>query len=67
VTGLLITEVAGDSPYRSQLAASAVIMEINRAPVTDLPSAKAALLLQPNRALLAIYFRGAVRFVVIAP
>ncbi len=67
VTGLLITEVAGESPYRSQLAASAVIMEINRAPVTDLPSAKEALLLQPNRALLAIYFRGAVRFVVIAP
>jgi Do/DeqQ family serine protease len=67
VTGLLITDVAEDSPFRNQLAPGAVIMEINRTAVTDLPSAKQALLLQPNRALLAIYFRGAVRFVVIAP
>jgi len=67
VTGLLITEVAEGSPFRTQLAPSAVIMEINRMPVTDLSSAREALLLQPNRALLAVYFRGAVRFVVITP
>lgn len=67
VTGLLVTEVAEDSSLRDQLAPNAVIMEINRTSVTDLASAKEALLLQPNRALLAVYYRGAVRFVVITP
>jgi len=67
VSGLLITDVAEDSPFRGQLARNAVIMEINRTPVTDLASARNALLLQPNRALLAVYFRGVVRFVVVTP
>lgn len=66
VTGLLITEVAEDSPFRSQLAVNAVIMEINRVPVADLAAAREALLVQPSRALLAIYSRGSVRFVVVA-
>ena len=40
-------------------------MEINRTQVTDLASAKEALLIQPSRALLAIYVRGQVRFIVV--
>lgn len=63
VTGLIVTEVAEDSPYREQLPPNAVIMEIGRQPVTDLTSAKA--LVQPGRNLLALYYRGNVRFIVI--
>lgn len=66
VSGLLITDVAEDSPFRSQLLPNAIIMEINRVAVSDLTAAKEALLLQPSRALLAIYFRGSVRFVVVS-
>jgi Do/DeqQ family serine protease len=64
VAGLLITEVADDSPYRSVLAANAVIMEIARQPATDLATARS--LVQPGRNLVAIYFRGQVRFSVIS-
>ena len=67
VNGLLITEVANDSPFRDRLEAGSVIMEINRTPVTDLAAAREALLLQPNRALLAVYNRGTIRFVVVTP
>ncbi len=63
VTGLLITEVAADSAYREQLSPHAVIMEIGRQPVADLASARA--LIQPGRNLLALYFRGNVRYLVI--
>ncbi|MSU66340.1 MAG: Do family serine endopeptidase [Opitutus sp.] len=66
VNGLLITAIAEEAPFRTQLAPNVVIMEINRTQVTDLASAKEALLLQPSRALLAIYVRGQVRFVVIS-
>jgi serine protease Do/serine protease DegQ len=67
VSGLLITEVAEDSPFRDRLEPNSVIMEINRTPVTDITAAREALLLQPNRALLAVYNRGAIRFVVVTP
>jgi serine protease Do/serine protease DegQ len=63
VTGLLITEVSDDSPFRDRLASNAVIMEINRTPVREVEDAKQ--LIQPGRNLLAIYYRGAVRFVVV--
>jgi Do/DeqQ family serine protease len=63
VTGLLITDVADDSPYRDRLAANAVIMEINRTPAADLATAHE--LIQPGRNLLAIYYRGGARFVVV--
>ena len=65
VTGLLITTVEADSPFVQQLAPNMVIIEINRTSVTDLAAAKEALLLQPSRALLALYARGTVRFVVV--
>jgi len=63
VTGLLVTEVADDSPHRDRLAVDAVIMEINRTPVRDIEEARR--LLQPGRNLLAIFYRGSARFVVI--
>ena len=63
VTGLLVTDVAEDSPFRDQLAAGVVIMEIGRTPLTDLSQARG--LIQPGRNLVAIYFRGNVRFVVL--
>ncbi len=63
VSGLLITEVAEDSPHRDRLAPNAVIMEINRTPVRDIEDAKQ--LLQPGRNLLAIFYRGTARFVVV--
>jgi len=65
VRGLVITEVADASPFRDQLEPGVVIMEINRTAVTDIAAAREALQLQPNRPLLAIYVRGAVRFVVL--
>ncbi len=63
VTGLIITEVDDDSPYRDRLAKDAVIMEVNRTPVREVDEARD--LIQPGRNLLAIYYRGAARFVVI--
>lgn len=63
VAGLLITDIADDSPYRDRLAPNAVIMEINRTPVRGLTDAKE--LIQPGRNLLAIFYRGSARFVVI--
>jgi len=63
VTGLLVTEISDDSPHRDRLAVDAVIMEINRTPVREVEEARQ--LLQPGRNLLAVYYRGAARFVVI--
>jgi serine protease Do/serine protease DegQ len=65
VTGVVITDLAEDSPFRDRLAPDVVIMEINRAPVTDLASAKAALNPPGQRNLFAIYYRGTARFVAI--
>lgn len=63
VTGLLITDVAGDSPFRDRLAANAIIMEINRTPVREIEEARQQI--QPGRNLLAVFNRGTVRFVVV--
>lgn len=63
VNGLAVTEVSEESPYRDRLLPGMVILEINRAPVTDLRSARD--LLAPGRNLLAVFERGTVRFVVV--
>ena len=65
VTGLLVTAIEDDSPFRDRLAPGIVIVEINRTPVTDLVSAREALQLQADRALLAIYIRGSIQFIVL--
>lgn len=64
ITGLVITEVAPDSPYRGQLAANMVILELNRSPVPDLRTAREKLV--PGRNLLAVYDGRAIRYVVVA-
>lgn len=63
VTGLLVTEVDEDSPHREALAPDAVIMEIHRTPVREVEDAKQ--LIVSGRNLLAIYYRGSARFVVV--
>lgn len=63
VSGLLITHVAADSPYRDRLAVGTVIMAINRTAVREVGDARE--LIQPGRNLLAVYVRGAAHFVVI--
>jgi len=64
VNGLLITNVADDSPYRDGLAAGMVILELNRTPVRDLRDARDQLN-SPGRNLLKIFDGRAVRFVVV--
>ncbi|MFA6287340.1 MAG: trypsin-like peptidase domain-containing protein [Opitutaceae bacterium] len=63
ITGLLVTAVAEDSPYRDRLAADAVIVEIDRQQVGDLKSAKTAL--QSGRHLLLVYYRGQISYQLI--
>ena len=63
ITGLLITDVAEDSPFRDRLAPNMIILELNRAPVTDLRSAREKL--QSGRNLLAIFDGRAIRYVVV--
>ncbi len=54
--GLVITEVAEDSPYARRLVPGMVVVEINREPVADLEGAQA--LLRTGRNLLIVYIRG---------
>ena len=63
VTGLVITSVDKDSPYRDRLAPNMVILELNRSPVPDLRSARERLV--TGRNLLAVYDGRSVRFVVV--
>ncbi len=60
ITGLLVTAVAEDSPYRDRLAPDAVIVEIDRQAVTDFSSAKNTL--QSGRHLLLVYYRGQISY-----
>jgi Do/DeqQ family serine protease len=57
-SGLVVTEVAEDSPYGEGLVPNMVITAVNRTAVSDLATAKA--LLHPGRNLLVIYYRGQV-------
>jgi hypothetical protein len=60
-SGLVVTAVADDSPYRDQLIANVLIVQIDREDVTDLASAKAAL--TPGRHMMYVYYRGALRVI----
>ncbi len=62
VEGLAITEVAPSSPYAGVFPVGAVIVEINRAPASDLVAARKALQPTGNRAL--IYYRGVFRYII---
>jgi S1-C subfamily serine protease len=58
--GLVITQVADDSPYADHLQAGMVILAINRTAVSDLASARAVL--HPDRNLLYVYEHGGYGF-----
>ena len=62
VDGLVIAEISPTSRYREVFPLGAVIQEINSTPVTDITSARGALIDGRNRAL--IYYRGSNRYVL---
>ncbi|MEO6245615.1 MAG: Do family serine endopeptidase [Opitutaceae bacterium] len=64
ITGLLITGVAKESPFRDQLAPNMIILELNRSPVPDLSGAREKLV--AGRNLLAIFDGRSVRYVVVS-
>lgn len=63
VNGLIVSRVDDDSPFRDHLLPDVVIMEINRAPVSDLAGARR--LVKSGRNFLLVYYRGSARFLVI--
>jgi len=62
VEGLLITDLTENSPYAETFRPGAVIEQINRIQVTDVPSAKKAL--RSGRNIALIYYRGVYRYVI---
>jgi Do/DeqQ family serine protease len=62
VEGILITEVSSSSIYRENFPQGAVIEQLNRLPVTDLASAKAAI--HSGRNIALIYYRGIRRYMI---
>lgn len=63
LSGILVVEVAGDSPHVDQIPAGAVIVEINRQPVESVRSARQ--LIRPGRNNMRINFRGNFQFISI--
>ncbi len=61
LSGLLVATVAEDSPYAERLLPDLLILQIDRANVVDLESARRAL--SPGRHMLFVYYRGALRVV----
>jgi Do/DeqQ family serine protease len=61
VEGLVITEVAPDSPYARIFPQGAVIEQINRIPVADLATAKQAL--RPGGNFALVHYRGIYRYI----
>jgi Do/DeqQ family serine protease len=64
ITGIVVTNVDDKSDYAQDLPVGSVIAEINRTPVDDLTSAKAAL--HPGRNLLLVYSQGRAEYVVVS-
>jgi len=62
VEGLVITEVDNDSPFRQYFPQGAVIVQLNRVPVTDLASAKRQL--HEGRNLAFVYLGGVFRYII---
>lgn len=62
VDGLVITDIAADSPYAQTFPQGAVIEQINRMPVNDLASAKRAL--RDGRNIALVYYRGVYRYIM---
>lgn len=63
ITGLVITNVAPDSPYADRLVPNVVLVEINRSPVVDLNGAREQL--RTGRNLLLVFYRGVFRYLTL--
>ena len=61
VDGLVVTEIADDSPFREQFRPGMVIVQVNRAPVEDVASARA--LLRPGLNFCYVWIRGGFRYI----
>jgi Do/DeqQ family serine protease len=59
--GIVLTEVTPESPYSAIFPQGAVIVALNRKPVTDLTTAKQAM--RDGRNLALVYYRGVYRYV----
>jgi serine protease Do/serine protease DegQ len=64
ISGLVISDVAGDSPFADTLAPGMVIVQINRTPATSLSAAK-SLLVEPGRNLLLVFNNGGLGYVAV--
>jgi serine protease Do/serine protease DegQ len=62
VEGLVITELAENSPFQEIFRQGAVIEQINQTPVADLAAAKKAL--RDGRNIALVYFRGSYRYII---
>ncbi len=60
VEGVVVTEVDAGSPYRDVFPVGCVIEQINRVPVTDATSARAAV--RTGRNMATVFFRGGWRY-----
>ncbi len=63
ITGVAVSAVEPRSPYAATFSEGMVVLEINRRPVTDAATARAAL--REGRNLLYVYTRGAIRSLVV--
>jgi Do/DeqQ family serine protease len=63
ITGLLVTEVAENSPYAEMFPEGGVIMQVNGEPVEDLESARAQM--QPGRNLFLVFYQGSFHYIVV--
>ena len=67
VSGLVITSVAEDSPYRDGLAVNTVILQINRSPVPDVKTAREKLMRGERNLFMILDGRGPRLIVVSVP
>jgi serine protease Do/serine protease DegQ len=63
ITGVVVTDVKENSEHAEDLPVGAVIIEINRIPVTDVDTARASL--HPGHNLLLVSYRGYQRYIVV--
>jgi serine protease Do len=61
VDGLVVTEVADDSPFRERFRQGMIIVQVNRAPFEDIAAARA--LLRQGRNFCLVWDRGGYRFI----
>jgi S1-C subfamily serine protease len=62
VEGLVVTQMADNSPFQESFRQGAVIEQINRLPVTDVASAKKAI--RSGRNIALVHYRGVYRYII---